>query len=523
MPHGNTNVTREYSCDDVQVHLTPRRSVHATIDRIAPCKQRLSWDRLWCSGRRYTTDTVGRHIDSESRYTSANIPVHQSPSESENEWNAEELAELYNSTEVETIVSESEHAIDEVADIDVNGLTAEEREALSLMKPTKRIIRTRNGFVDTMRVRVRAGKGGNGCMSFHREKFLERGGPDGGDGGRGGNVIVVASDTINSFNKMKAFCKATNGVHGKGATMHGATGADAHIVVPVGTVVYSDEAKQSDPDAEPELIADLTKNGQTLVLNKAPRQTTEGKPPQEKILRFEIKTFGVCALGARVAITHVRMLVWWGYLMQVSEQGDKQRHTKPCVNMRPSPSRDDGQCSSSLQDLRKSSFLSAITAARPEVASYPFTTLNPHVGVLHYDDCHALTVADIPGIIKGAHANFGLGHAFLRHVERARVLVYVVDCAGMDGRDPVEDLAILQRELSLYKEGMVERPSLVIANKMDHPAFAANYERLVSSCEHEVVAVSALTKENIKRCTKRLRLLIEKNFGPLQYSAEAWR
>eukprot|EP01134_Creolimax_fragrantissima_P003185 CFRG3185T1 len=389
-------------------------------------------------------------------------------------------------------------------EVDENVLTRE-TEDVQAKKPIKRIVRNRNGFVDCMRVRVRSGKGGKGCVSFHREKFLERGGPDGGDGGTGGDVVVVADDQMNSLNKLKSFYKAQNGIHGKGAGMHGATGADVVITVPVGTVIYGPgrelnpnygkiagtDLSGERPKPSDVIVADLTKTGQRQTLaiggrgglgnirfatseNKAPRISTDGSSEEEKILRFEIKTFADAGLVG-------------------------------------------------LPNAGKSSFLSVITQATPEVASYPFTTLNPHVGVLHYPDCHALTVADIPGIIQGAHANYGLGHAFLRHIERSRVLVYVIDCAGVDGRDPVDDLAVLQNELSLYKNGMTSRPSIVVANKMDHPSFQYNYERLCEASSHEVVPISALTKENVKRCSKRIRALVEKEFGPLQFSAGAWR
>ncbi len=311
-------------------------------------------------------------------------------------------------------------------------------------------------FVDRVKVFVQAGKGGRGCVSFRREKFVPKGGPDGGDGGRGGDVILRADRHVDNLTNLfyEPIVRAKNGVHGKGKKMTGSTGADKVVKVPVGTVVYAaDGAERSTFNAQRSTssaeqlasgnrqlaipIVDLTRDGQEFVLcrggvggkgnvhfkssrNRAPRQYTEGEEGEQGYFLLELRTIADAGLV--------------GY-----------------------------------PNAGKSTLLRKISAARPKVAAYPFTTLHPIVGVIEFPGYRRATIADIPGLIEGAHRGLGLGHEFLRHITRCRVLVFVIDVAGSEGRNPVEDLQNLRREIDLYDPALSSRPWLIVANKMDLP------------------------------------------------------
>ena len=327
-------------------------------------------------------------------------------------------------------------------------------------------------FVDRIKVFARAGDGGRGAVSFRREKFVPRGGPDGGDGGRGGNVILradVHTDNLTSL-YYEPIIKAKSGMHGMGKKMHGKGAPDKVINVPIGTMVYRAEAPKPriDPDdAEPEVaapsehaehadvpagthtapspedqIADLAADGQEFVLcaggkggkgnvhfksakNRAPIQYTEGTEGEEGHFLLELRTIADAALV--------------GY-----------------------------------PNAGKSTLLGKLSAAHPKVAPYPFTTLRPSVGVVELDEYNRAIVADIPGLIEGAHQNVGLGHDFLRHITRCKFLLFVVDTAGSEGRHPVADLQSLRREIDLYDARLSKRPWCIVANKMDLPASAEN-------------------------------------------------
>jgi len=285
-------------------------------------------------------------------------------------------------------------------------------------------------FVDRVKVLAQAGKGGRGCVSFRREKFVPKGGPDGGDGGRGGNVILRADRHVDNLANLfyEPLIKAKNGGHGMGKKMSGRAGGDRIMKVPVGTVVWPAEQEKhltsnvqgptwsSEQAAIP--VADLARDGQEFVLcrggaggkgnvhfkssrNRAPRQYTEGEEGEQGYFLLELRTIADAGLV--------------GY-----------------------------------PNAGKSTLLRKISAARPKVAAYPFTTLHPIVGVIEFPGYQRATVADIPGLIEGAHRGLGLGHEFLRHITRCRVLVFVVDVAGSEGRNPVEDLQNLRREIDLY-------------------------------------------------------------------------
>ena len=288
-------------------------------------------------------------------------------------------------------------------------------------------------FVDEVEIQVTAGHGGRGAMSFRREKFVPRGGPDGGDGGHGGSVYVVSSPHLNtlvSFRFHPEF-EAERGRHGQGSNRHGANGRDLDIAVPIGTIVYA-----QDPEDGPwRQIADLAEPGARALVaaggrggfgnayfatstNRAPRKTQPGLPGEQKRLRLHLK------LLADVGLV--------GY-----------------------------------PNAGKSTLIARISAARPKIADYPFTTLTPNLGVVSLSGDRSFVVADVPGLIEGAHRGAGLGHRFLKHLERTRVLIHVIDVSGLSGRAPEDDLAVLRRELELFDAALAAKPQLVAANKMD--------------------------------------------------------
>jgi len=327
-------------------------------------------------------------------------------------------------------------------------------------------------FVDRIKIFAQAGKGGRGCASFRREKFVPKGGPDGGDGGRGGDVILRADRHVDNLANLfyEPIIKAKDGGHGMGKKMSGRAGADKVVKIPVGTVVWRGEqtmpvipseveasheitstvpwqdSSTSHGTTGAEVVADLTRDGQDFVLcrggaggkgnvhfkssrNRAPRQYTEGEEGEQGHFLLELRTIADVGLV--------------GY-----------------------------------PNAGKSTLLRKISAARPKVAAYPFTTLHPIVGVIEFPGYRRGTVADIPGLIKGAHLGLGLGHEFLRHITRCHLLIFVVDIAGSEGRNPVEDLQNLRRELDLYDRTLSSRPWLVVANKMDLPGATENLKAL---------------------------------------------
>jgi GTP-binding protein len=350
-------------------------------------------------------------------------------------------------------------------------------------------------FVDRIKVFAQAGNGGRGCVSFRREKFVPRGGPDGGDGGRGGDVILrVDIHTDNLSNLFyEPIIKAKSGVHGQGKKKHGRSAQPKIVKVPVGTVVYPaaapiprnddyDDVRAPGPAVQPEsaaddqrpAIADLTQEGEEFVLcnggrggkgnvhfksskNRAPVQYTEGEEGEQGHFLFELRTMADAALV--------------GY-----------------------------------PNAGKSTLLGKISAAHPKVAPYPFTTLHPIVGVIEFDGYRRASVADIPGLIEGAHRDVGLGHDFLRHITRCRILLFVLDIAGSEGRHPIEDLQNLRREIDLYDPRLSERPWYIVANKIDLPEAADNLRDLKRRFPGvEVVGISASQSEGLDELKENLQ------------------
>src|ERR1043166_7146044 len=327
-------------------------------------------------------------------------------------------------------------------------------------------------FVDRVKVFAQAGKGGRGCVSFRREKFVPKGGPDGGDGGRGGNVILRADRHVDNLANLfyEPLIKATNGGHGVGKKMSGRAGADKIVKVPVGTVVWRPE--QTTP-----VILSEVEGSRGINSTAPPRDSSTSLGMTEKDpltdLARDGQEFVLCHGGAG---------------------GKGNRHFKSSRNRAPRQytEGEEGEQGHFLLELRtiadagfvgypnagKSTLLRKISAARPKVAAYPFTTLHPIVGVIEFPGYRRAAVADIPGLIEGAHRGLGLGHEFLRHITRCRVLVFVVDVAGSEGRNPVEDLQNLRREIDLYDPTLSSRDWFVVANKMDAPGAKENLTAL---------------------------------------------
>lgn len=302
-------------------------------------------------------------------------------------------------------------------------------------------------FVDQVDIHVTAGDGGRGCLAFRREMRVPRGGPSGGDGGHGGSIYAVASphtSTLINFRFHPEF-KADRGRHGEGSNRTGHSGADLDLAVPIGTLVFE---KTADPIEPFKLIADLADEGQRVLIakggrgglgnahfatstNRAPRKVQPGEPGEEKILRLELKLLADVGLVG-------------------------------------------------FPNAGKSTLISRVSAARPKIAAYPFTTLTPNLGVVGLSGDRSFVVADVPGLIEGAHRGQGLGHQFLRHLERTKVLVHVIDVSGESGRNPVQDLNTLRRELELFAPTLAAKPQIVTANKMD----AVTDETDVTALQH---------------------------------------
>ena len=323
-------------------------------------------------------------------------------------------------------------------------------------------------FTDLCHINVKGGDGGAGCMSFRREAFVPKGGPDGGDGGHGGNVVVVADPQLSSLidYRYKHHFKAARGIHGKGARRHGADGADLVLRVPLGTVVRELDPTTQEPLYE---IADLTSPHERVIVasggrgglgnthfvtsvRRAPAFAEKGEPAQDHWIELEMKLMAAVALVG-------------------------------------------------MPSVGKSSLIARISAARPKIADYPFTTLIPNLGVVRAKDGQSFVCADIPGLIEGASEGKGLGHQFLRHIERTALLAHMVDVTGgFEGRDPIDDYRIINRELEAYAPELSRRPMVVLANKCDMPNTEEKVEELRRMAEadgHQFFAISTVTGQNL--------------------------
>lgn len=329
-------------------------------------------------------------------------------------------------------------------------------------------------FIDRARIFVQSGKGGDGMSSFRHEKFVPKGGPNGGDGGQGGNVVLVADRNVNTLVdfRFRRLFKAKPGGKGEGSNKDGRNAEDLLITVPLGTIVKDEETGQ--------VMADLSRDGQRAIVakggrggrgnwhfrtsaNRTPTFAERGEPGEERWLRLELKV-----------LADVGLL---GY---------------PSVG--------------------KSSILRKVSAAQPEVAAYHFTTLNPILGVVNLPDHRSFVMADIPGLIDGASEGVGLGHDFLRHIERTKILIHVVDVSGIEGRDPIEDYEKINAELAKYSEKLARKRQVVAANKIDLLGDSDNLERLMDyMTAHgvEVYPICAMTGEGMDKLLERVWTMLE--------------
>ncbi len=317
-------------------------------------------------------------------------------------------------------------------------------------------------FYDQAKIYVKGGDGGAGVVAFRREKYVPEGGPSGGDGGRGGQVIFVADEGLHTLVdfRYKRHYKAERGQHGQGKNMHGKSGQNMVVRIPVGTVVKDEDTG--------EILADLVEHGQQVIVakggrggrgnarfmsntNKAPTIAENGEPGEERTLLLELKLLADVGLVG-------------------------------------------------FPNVGKSTIISRVSAAKPKIADYHFTTLVPNLGVVDLEDGGGFVVADIPGLIEGAHTGAGLGHAFLRHTERTRLLLHVLDMAGSEGRDPLQDFQVIQEELQKYSAELAERPMMIVANKMDLTGAEENLKGFKETWgeEYKIFPVSAATGEGLQ-------------------------
>ncbi|WP_129688074.1 GTPase ObgE [Gottfriedia acidiceleris] len=328
-------------------------------------------------------------------------------------------------------------------------------------------------FIDQVKIYVKGGDGGNGMVAFRREKYVPKGGPAGGDGGKGANVVFIVDEglrTLMDFRYKRHF-KADRGQHGMSKNQHGKNAEDMIVKVPPGTIV-------TDADSG-ELIADLTMDGQTAIIarggrggrgnsrfaspaNPAPEIAENGEPGKERNIKLELKVLADVGLVG-------------------------------------------------FPSVGKSTLLSVVSSARPKIAEYHFTTIVPNLGVVETEDNRSFVMADLPGLIEGAHQGVGLGHQFLRHIERTRVIVHVIDMSGLEGRDPYDDYLTINQELKEYNLRLTERPQVVVANKMDIPEAEENLIKFKEQVgdEVQIFPISAVTRQGLRELLFTVADLVE--------------
>jgi GTP-binding protein len=343
-------------------------------------------------------------------------------------------------------------------------------------------------FIDRTKIRIQAGHGGNGVTAFRREKFVPRGGPSGGDGGRGGDLWLEADEALNTLLHLRynPEHKAERGRHGEGSNRSGRDGEELVVRVPVGTQVF--DAVTGD------LLYDFTHTGERWLAarggrggfgnshfatstNRAPRYHQEGSPGEERELQLELKLLADVGLVG-------------------------------------------------FPNAGKSTLISTISAAKPKIADYPFTTLEPHLGVVDMGDYKTFVVADIPGLIEGAHKGAGLGDRFLRHVERTKLLLHLVDVSSVTGRDPVADYETINRELAAYDANLATRPQIVVATKIDALDEPERLERLklrAAEDERPFYAISSATREGVRELTNAVSRALEEMSAPRDQNLDELR
>lgn len=323
-------------------------------------------------------------------------------------------------------------------------------------------------IIDKVQIYVKAGNGGNGCVSFRREKYVSHGGPDGGDGGNGGNIILEIDEGENTLLRYKYHRKFTaeNGQDGMKSKFHGKTADDLILKVPPGTVVRD--------AASGRIIKDMSDCGSFVLCRggKGGWGNRHFSTPTRQIPRFAKN--GIKGEEKEV-ILELKMLADVGFV--------------------------------GLPNIGKSLLLSKISSAKPKIANYEFTTLSPNLGVVDAGDENSFVAADIPGIIEGAADGAGLGHEFLRHIDRCRLIVHLVDISGMSGRDPIEDIKLINSELALYSEELASRPQIIAANKIDlleDETDLSGFEAFVKEMGYDLIYISALTEKNVKPLVKKI-------------------
>ena len=372
-------------------------------------------------------------------------------------------------------------------------------------------------FVDQVKVQAHAGDGGRGCIAFRREAFVPKGGPSGGDGGRGGDVILEASHDLNNliaqFYQPRLIAK--KGEHGQGKDKHGRAGKDLVVKVPCGTVIWQLPNEDTIPEAvEPKgewesaanagmaLAIDLEADPETDIPAASVAVGQEAKLIADLTEHGEQFTLCQGGRGGKGNKHYANSVRQAPRIAQPGEPGEEGRYLFELRIMA-----DVGLVG--YPNAGKSTLLTAISSARPKIAPYPFTTLHPQIGVLEFADWSRLTVCDIPGLIEGAHANVGLGHAFLRHIRRCAMLVIILDMAGTDNRDPADDYEKILGELKQYDPALLDKPCLVAANKMDEDAAISNLA--IFKKKHpsiEILEMMAALEEGVDAFKDRLRAAV---------------
>jgi len=325
---------------------------------------------------------------------------------------------------------------------------------------------SRSVFVDEVEILAIAGNGGNGCMAFRREKYIPRGGPAGGDGGDGGSVYLQADDSLTTLQHLsgKHHWRAGRGGHGEGKNCHGRNGADEVVRVPAGTIIYDADTGMMLKDLaindERICVADGGKGGLgntrfKSATNQAPRICEPGQPGQERRLRLELKLIADVGLVG-------------------------------------------------LPNAGKSTLLSHLSRARPKIADYPFTTLHPYLGIVEMAHFRRFVMADLPGLIEGAHEGAGLGITFLKHIERTRIILHMLDVCPVDDHDPAEAYHAIRRELSEYSKALADKPEIVVANKMDLTDADEHLDKLQEELGVEIFGISAVTGKGLEALCERI-------------------
>jgi GTP-binding protein len=385
-------------------------------------------------------------------------------------------------------------------------------------------------FIDEIKIFAHAGHGGKGCIAFHREAYVAKGGPSGGNGGRGGSVILQADHDLNNLiaQYYRPRLIAKDGEAGMGKGMDGHAGEDLVIKVPCGTLVWKsasapapvEEVEEEDDDESPATFKTSTgkrplirsargATAQEIDLSKEDAGSSSTHSPEKNELVADLTQHGqqvvLCkggrgGLGNRNFATAARQTPRFAQPGEPGGEGDYLFELRIMAEV--------GLIG--YPNAGKSTLLTAISKARPKVAPYPFTTLHPQIGIVEYEDWKRLTVCDVPGLIEGAHMNVGLGHEFLRHIQRCKILVLLLDMAGTDARTPWDDYKNLLRELELYDPALLERPRMVVANKMDEAIAEKNLKEFKKKIKKvSVLPISAAFDEGIEKFKKMIREAVE--------------